>query len=290
MTFNEWQNSGDFIQINGHEIFYRDTGSDKPAILVLHGYPSSTHDFHRVLPLLASRYRLILHDHLGFGLSDKPSDYSYSLIDQADIAVKLWQKLGIKQGVLLAHDYGTSIATELIARHNSDWLPLQISQVVLSNGSMRIELAKPRLIQHLLMHAQLGPFIAKLSTKKTLLQNMRKIWGNSDTIHSEDMDVMWTMLEHNQGRKVLPKITQYIRERFVFWHRWIGALRSTSLPIHYIWARLDPVAREIIATTLHRETPNSTLHLLDGIGHYPMLEAPDIWGAAVLNCLESEKA
>ncbi len=60
----------------------------------------------------------MMHDYLGFGFSDKPKDASYSLIAQADRALELWTKLGLKKIILLAHNYGTSVATEIIARHN----------------------------------------------------------------------------------------------------------------------------------------------------------------------------
>ena len=62
-----------------------------PPLLILHGYPSSSHDYLAALPRLTQNYRVVLHDHLGFGLSQKPSDYSYSLLEQAEVALALWR-------------------------------------------------------------------------------------------------------------------------------------------------------------------------------------------------------
>src|SRR6185436_11057826 len=95
-------------RIFGHEVFTVATdavaGEGLP-LLVLHGFPSSSRDFLPALPALAARRRVVVHDHLGFGLSDKPAAYSYSLLEQAEVAIALWRELGITKGHLLAHDY-----------------------------------------------------------------------------------------------------------------------------------------------------------------------------------------
>lgn len=98
-TLTEWQSRGAYQGVNGLSVFAIDEGDPGlPALLFLHGYPSCSFAFYRVLPHLTPHFRVIVHDHPGFGLSDKPADYSYSLIDQADIALQLWQKLGIREG------------------------------------------------------------------------------------------------------------------------------------------------------------------------------------------------
>ena len=81
-----------------------------------------------------------------------------------------------------------------------------------------------------------------------------------------------------------------LAERYRLWHRWIGALRVTDLPVHIVWARQDPVAVEKMAHVLHEEITNSDLRLLDGVGHFPMIEATERWCAAVLDALSSEPA
>src|SRR5687767_929798 len=117
-----WQSRGRTVRVFGHAIFVLDTGSaakvpDEEPLLLLHGFPTSSFDFRHVLARLSEGRRVVVHDHIGFGLSDKPERYSYSLMEQADAAIAVWRELGIKRGHVLAHDYGTSIATELLARH-----------------------------------------------------------------------------------------------------------------------------------------------------------------------------
>lgn len=114
MTVQDWKNKGSFILVNQHSIFVVDTdqGSTNKTLVILHGYPTSSFDYYKVLPELSKYYRVILRDHIGFGFSDKPLDYSYSLKDQASIALQLWEQLELKKITLLAHDYGTSVATD----------------------------------------------------------------------------------------------------------------------------------------------------------------------------------
>ena len=83
MNAEDWQAKGAFYNLNGHSLFVIETDTDRtagagdrPTLVLLHGYPTSSHDYYRVLDDLAIEYRVIVHDHLGFGLSDKPRDYS----------------------------------------------------------------------------------------------------------------------------------------------------------------------------------------------------------------------
>jgi len=179
MNLQEWKQNGKFVQVNEHQLFYIDTeAKDKPGLLILHGYPSASYDYHAVLAIFSKKFRVIIHDHLGFGFSDKPLNYSYSLIDQASIILQFWEQLGIKHGHILAHDYGTSIATEILARVSEGYKKIDFESVTLTNGSVHIELAHLRTIQKLLKNQTIGPLIASLSTKSLL----SAICGLSGTI------------------------------------------------------------------------------------------------------------
>jgi len=285
MTLNEWKEKGAFINVNGHELFYIDTGGDKPVLLILHGYPSASYDYHAVLPTLSKKFRVIVHDHPGFGFSDKPLDYSYSLMDQTSVILKFWEHLEIKSGHILAHDYGTSIATEILARTKEGYKAIDFLSVTLSNGSVHIELAQLRTIQKLLKNQMVGPLIASLSTKSLFVHNMRNLWYDKQKINESELDVLWELLILNDGRKVLPQITRYIDERYKNWDRWIGAWSSTRIPTHILWAKNDPVAVPAIAHALFNDNPNAQITWLNNLGHYPMLEDPDRWAKGVLEFL-----
>jgi pimeloyl-ACP methyl ester carboxylesterase len=272
-------------------VFVVDTDAEnsqgKPALVLLHGYPTSSHDYYKVLDSLAERFRVIVHDHLGFGLSEKPQDYSYSIFEQTDVALELWRQLGLKSVRVFAHDYGTSIATELLSRWNRNLCPVQLESLVLCNGSVHIELAKLRFIQKLLRNSITGPLVARLTNQRVFNRNMRKLWHNPSTLSSADLDVMWELLSRDGGKAVLPRITQYLRDRVTYWNRWVGALQNTSLPLAFIWGADDPIVGANVAKVHHLEAEGSKLSLLEGVGHYPMLEAPDKWAEEFLSLQES---
>ena len=289
MTANDWKSKGEFITVNDRKLFVIDTSSffsseDKiptETMVILHGYPTSSYDYYKVLPELSKHYRVIVHDHLGFGFSDKPLDYSYSLLDQADVALQLWQQLGVKKTHLLAHDYGTSVATEIIARNNNHELTIEIEKLTLCNGSMHIELSQLRTIQKLLKNKWLGKYVAKLTTYAIFSKNLRNVYFDKTKVSNNELKDMWMQLEYNDGRKVIHKLSQYINERYTYWNRWIGALKETNLQTNIVWAKNDPVAVPAIARLIATEISNNKLFWIENTGHFPMLENPDEW----LNCI-----
>ena len=289
MTANDWKSKGEFITVNDRKLFVIDTSSffssdnkiPTETMVILHGYPTSSYDYYKVLPELSKHYRVIIHDHLGFGFSDKPLDYSYSLLDQADLALQLWQQLGVKKTHLLAHDYGTSVATEIIARNNNHELTIEIEKLTLCNGSMHIELSQLRTIQKLLKNKWLGKYVAKLTTYAIFSKNLRNVYFDKTKVSNNELKDMWMQLEYNDGRKVIHKLSQYINERYTYWNRWIGALKETNLQTNIVWAKNDPVAVPAIARLIATEISNNKLFWIENTGHFPMLENPDEW----LNCI-----
>ncbi len=205
MTCSEWQNLGTYHTVLDHNIFVIDKGTSTQTVAILHGYPTSSYDFYKVIDQLSDQYRIVLHDHLGFGFSDKPIYEKYSLKTQADIAEKLWQKLKITEVIVLAHDYGTSVATELLARHNEGTLKVHLKGLVLCNGSIHIEMAKLRNIQKLLKSRFLGPIAAKFATQSTFKNNMKSIFYDGDVLTSDELQNMWYLLKQNKGKKYSQK-------------------------------------------------------------------------------------
>jgi pimeloyl-ACP methyl ester carboxylesterase len=281
MTNIEWKNKGTFIKVNDYNVFVIDEGKADLILVILHGYPTSTFDYYKVLPELSKHYRVILHDHVGFGFSDKPEQYSYSLIDQAEIAIQLWTKLELKKVTLLAHDYGTSVATEIIARHNKNEVELQIEKLILCNGSMHIELAKMRTIQRLLK-GRFGKHVAKFTNFPIFRKNMKSVYFNQSKVSKNELQQMWIQLIHNNGKKVIHLISRYNNERFTYWNRWIGALKETNIQTKIIWATEDPVAIKEMGELLSTEIPNNQLFWLENCGHFSMLESPIEWTKLVL--------
>jgi pimeloyl-ACP methyl ester carboxylesterase len=266
------------MRVFGRDVFVLVEGSENTEpILLLHGFPSSSFDFHLALPVLSAGRRVVVHDHLGFGLSDKPRDYSYSLIEQAEVAIEVWRSLGITRGHIVAHDYGTSVATEILARRARGLCPVDFASVTLSNGSVHIDLANLTPSQQILRRPVLGRIFATLSNPVVFRAQIRRILGDARAVPDEELDLMWAGVARAEGRQRLPQLASYMDERKRFEHRWVGALTSLDVPAHVLWGRRDPVAVPEIATVLAGEIPGARLTWLDELGHYPMLEAPARW-------------
>ncbi len=292
-SLSAWSERGRWISIAGRELFVVDIGPERPerTLLLLHGFPTSSHDFHRVIDDLARHSRVVVHDQLGFGLSDKPLDYSYSLLEQAEQALLLWRALGIERADLLAHDYGTSVATEILARIEHGLAGgFTIDSLVLCNGSMHIELADLSLSQRLLeAPAPIAKVFARLSSRRFFDQRIQALVGPGSELPESELLAMWEGLIRREGRALLPVLSAYLGERRRFWTRWIGALERCAIPTLILWGRQDPIAVAAIAEQLAGEIPGSRLHWLERLGHFPMLEDPQGWTEPVVTWLGREQ-
>jgi len=286
-----WRHRGACADIFGHQVFYLDVGPrGGMPLLLLHGFPTSSFDFHAVLDGLAADRRVIVHDHIGFGLSQKPKEYSYSLFEQADIALGLWRSLGITGGHLLAHDYGTSIATELAARQVRGLLPITIDSMTLSNGSVRLELAHLRPAQRLLRRPWLGPCFARLLTAGRVRRALCRLWADPSRVDRQELDALWWGIRYREGHLRAPQVIRYLEERVRFHHRWLDALGQLEIPVHILWGRRDPVAVPAIAERLRADARVASLTWIEDAGHYPMLETPVAWRRAALGQITAFEA
>ncbi len=280
----KWRSRGNLHNVLGHELFVVDEGPrDAPVIVLLHGFPSASFDFWKVLPQWTQTHRVIVHDHVGFGFSAKPRDYSYSILDQASHALALWQQLGINHASLLAHDYGCSIATELFWRRAHGGLPVTLHSATLVNSGLYYEMAHLRVAQHLLRLKATRGIFSRLSNRVMYRANMRRLWGSAPAGLDAELDVLWEMTTLGNGKPALGWLSHYLEERrYIHKERWASAIRSFDAPAHVLWGDRDPVGIPAIAEKLSRELPQPTLTWLPGSGHYPMLETPDEFARAAL--------
>lgn len=280
-----WRDAGRMHRLAGLDIYCHEAGpADAPALFILHGFPSDSHDWRRILPLLAVKRRVILFDFPGYGLSSKPDDYSYSLFEQADIAEMVAREHGLVSVDLLAHDMGTSVACELMARRERGLLSFETRSLTLMNGSVHIELAQLTPSQKLL-RTRLGPLFARLSSRHVFMLQLRRILGKP--VPEAELEAMWLLLKHRNGRLRLPETIRYIDERYRFHKRWIGALTRLDIPTKILWGRLDPVAVPAIAEALAAEIPGASLQWMEDLGHYPQMEDPAQVAAALLGFLQT---
>jgi pimeloyl-ACP methyl ester carboxylesterase len=285
-TVEAWERRGRRIDTPDGRVFVVEAGgfSDRTPVLLLHGFPTSSWDFAPLVDRLASSRRVVTFDFLGFGLSDKPAAYGYSLFEQADVAIRVARELGLERLHLLAHDMGTSVATELLARAERGLLPIALASFVLMNGSVHIELAHLTPGQRLL-RSPLGPTFSRLSTRATFQAQIRRVFAKRPS--AEELDAMWTLLARDDGTKRLASIIRYLEERARHRSRWIGALERTRVPALVAWGARDPVAVIAIADRLAAEIPAARRETWDELGHYPQVEDPDRVARTVASFFET---
>lgn len=282
------------IPNSGYNVFCKDLGDTTAkanrTILLLHGFPESSYSYHKVVDGLLEQFdRLLVFDMVGYGFSDKPeTGFSYSLIQQADIALQVWRARGITGGHILSHDMGTSVLTELLSRQVDDLLPGWFSDgfqsYTFTNGSMALDFAKLRVIQKLLL-SRLGPLISQISNEKTFISSVQSAHGVSNSeegaLSQEDLNDIWQNMTFQEGHRKNHLIIRYLNDRKRFEKtRWLPALTAAgkTSPVHICWGDADNVAQIEMAHYLKNEVcPQAALSIMPGVGHFCQLGSPQSW-------------
>jgi pimeloyl-ACP methyl ester carboxylesterase len=279
-----WSERGERVEVLGHRIFVvdrapADGGEAGPPVLVLHGFPTSSHDWHRVVDRFARRQRVVLLDLLGYGASDKP-DQRYSLFEQADLVEALASDLGLDDVALITHDMGDSVGGELLARSIDGTLGFGVTRRVISNGSIYLGMAHLTDGQQLLLSLP----DARLSDglgRDALIQALRATFAPGSPVPDADVETAADLVLRDGGELLLPRTIRYVEERREHEDRWTGAIERHPSPVSIVWGDADPIAVWPMAERLHEARPDATLVRLRDVGHYPMLEAPEEFAAAV---------
>ncbi|MFN6936540.1 MAG: alpha/beta hydrolase, partial [Tsuneonella sp.] len=119
--------------IDGVRMFYRESGpQDAPVVLLLHGFPTSSHMFRNLIPLLADRYRVIAPDYPGFGQSDAPdrAAFAYTFAHYADLVDALMDRIGAREYAMYVMDYGAPVGYRLALKH-----PERVTGLIVQNGN-----------------------------------------------------------------------------------------------------------------------------------------------------------
>jgi pimeloyl-ACP methyl ester carboxylesterase len=276
-----WRASGEMGSFRGHAIFTRTfEGPEGPVLVFLHGYPSSSYDFRDVLPGLEGLIEgpegraALLFDFLGFGLSDKPPDHTYSLFWQADLVEDLIRRRFPGRDVfVVAHDMGTSVATELLARAVEGRLPFPLAGMLLFNGSIILTRASLTPAQKLL-RSRIGPLAARLSNERVFRRQFGALFTEAHPLSDEEAADQWALICHNGGRTMGHATIYYLGERTRFADRWHGAIRDWDGSLSLAWGMEDPVATTSVLDGVRELRPQAPVDELHGLGHYPQVEDP----------------
>jgi pimeloyl-ACP methyl ester carboxylesterase len=237
----------------------------------LHGFPISSWDWAKLHAALGPGRRDVTLDFLGFGASAKPAK-SYSILEQADLVEAVWRHWGVAETAIVTHDYGVSVAQELLARRAEGALAVGLTSITFLNGGIIPELHRPTKVQKLLA-GPLGPVLSRLMKESTFVDGYRRVLGQPPD--EAELREHWRAMARDNGQRNVHRILGYIAERRVHADRWVDALRQSDLPTSFIWGPEDPVSGAHVLPALRQLRPNDPVHVLDGLGHAPHMEAPD---------------
>jgi len=276
----DWRAAGAFFEYRGQSIFYRIGGewsdASRPVLILIHGFPTASFDWVHLWDRLCDTYRVAVLDMIGFGFSAKPADYTYSILDQADLHEAFARHLQIETCHLFVHDYGNTVAQEWLARHlRAGETQVRLQSICFLNGGLFPEQHRATLTQKLL-HSPLGPLLSRLMTRDRFAKGLSEVFGPDTQPTDQEIDVFWALAEHNGGMaRIGHKLLGYITERRAHRSRWVGALQTSDIPLSVIDGALDPVSGAHMVTRYHEVVPNPDTLLLPHVGHYPHWEDPD---------------
>ncbi len=275
-----WRAAGRQEEFRGHEIHTTFQDGEGPLVILLHGFPTSSFDWRYAIGLMPER-KLLAFDFLGFGLSDKPRDHNYTLSWQADLIEELADRYaGGGPVYVCAHDLGTSVATELLARDLADELSFDLCGMLIFNGSILIERDNPTLAQKLL-RGPFGPLAARFANEAFFRRQFAAIFSESHPASAEDVTDNWALLCWNDGNRLGHKLVSYMDERVIYAERWHGAIKRWQGDLSFVWGMKDPVAVPEILDGLLEMRPGRRAVRFDDLGHYPQVEDPERFVAAL---------
>ena len=265
------------VEVDGHEVFYREAGpADAPVVLLLHGFPTSSRMFRRLIPALADRYHVIAPDHLGFGRSATPSAdaFAYSFDALADVTEGLLDRLGVRRFAMYVQDYGAPVGWRLALRR-----PAAVTAVISQNGNAYEDGFVESFWRPVWAYAASpGPETEPAVRSALELDAIR--WQYLTGVPEPDLvdPDTWTtdhaeVSRPGQDRIQLALFRDYAANRPLYpvLHEYF---RNSRVPLLAVWGRGDEIFSPDGATAFARDLPDAEIHLLDG-GHFLLESAFD---------------
>ena len=291
-TFRQWVAGGQRLSIElpspggsrRVEVFTRVEGQG-PWLTFLHGFPTSSMDWARVLPLISHRFRVLCFDFPGFGDSDKPTDLDYSIVGQANCVEALWRQLGITSSFLVVHDLGSTIGVEILYRLAQGTLCAEIPRMIIMNSAIYPEAYRPLISQRLLLNPVTGPLFSRLVSWSIFRRQYSSVFSKNRVPSDGELAEHWEAVVHRRGKRNFHHCIQYINERIRQRERWEPVVEKTKVPIRYVWGMLDPIEGAIMLDVMKRRMPALDVREIADVGHVPQLEVPEIVAEEILKLL-----
>lgn len=260
------------VRVDGLEVFYREAGpKDAPTLLLLHGFPSSSHMFRELIPVLATAYRVIAPDYPGFGQSAQPTpaEFPYTFEALADIVDKFADAVGAQRYFLYMQDYGGPIGFRLAARR-----PERILGLIIQNAVANVEGWNEDVVK------QFAPFwrsrdaetekpIRALLTPETTKYQYMHGATRADRVAPESWIVDQAGLDRSGNDAVQLELLFNYQDNVAQYPAWRRYLETRQPPTLIVWGRNDPFFVEKGVDYFKTCLPNAEVHLFDA-GHFAL--------------------
>jgi pimeloyl-ACP methyl ester carboxylesterase len=290
--FTEWQAGGTELRWrsttatnDGREVavFSRRCGTPgAPALVLVHGFPTSSIDYFALAAELGSEFDIFLLDFPGYGLSDKPpAPHVYSLYDDAHLLVyAITQVWKLTEYRMLTHDRGSSvgmIALEMLAAQDPPAVPVDL---ILTNANIYLRLSNLTVFQTSLLDPATGRGTAAATTPEMLAAGLgASTFMPRRTLQDPEIAALAKCFAHNDGIGVLPDTIQYLNERAADETRWLEALSKSHVNTTMVWGIHDNVAplrvpNYVWQTYLRNKPGRNRYWVVPGADHYLQCDAP----------------
>ncbi|MEV5770572.1 alpha/beta hydrolase [Streptomyces antimycoticus] len=258
--------------VDGLEVFYREAGDPQaPVVVLLHGFPTSSHMFRHLIPALADRYRVIAPDHIGFGQSAMPSpqDFPYTFDALTQVTSGLLRSLGVDRFAMYVQDYGAPIGWRLALRD-----PDRITAIITQNGNAYVDGFVKPFWDGVFAYAEApgpeteAPMRGALTAEITRWQYLN---GVADpTLVSPDNWVHdQALLDRPGNDEIQLKLFRDYPTNVDLYPRVQQYFRDSRVPLLAVWGANDEIFGPAGAEAFGQDLPDAEIHLLDS-GHFAL--------------------
>jgi pimeloyl-ACP methyl ester carboxylesterase len=279
------------------DIFHVEIGeTDAPVMLLIHGWPTSSIDWYEVASLLAARFRVCALDFPGYGFSDKPVGWGYSLQRDAElIDFYLSQVIGATAIVIVAHDRGDSVALVHAARCAEGQSATRLEHLVLSNGNIFLPLSNLTGAQRRILDRESWSAVAAALTPSLLAEGLgASTFTPPRKAGDPEVDALAATFAHDNGVAVLHETIQYLFERSRHEQQWLTTLAQAWFPVTVVWGLNDTVSPPRVASYVWNEylmlRPGNRLYFVPDANHYLQSDRPEAFAQVLLHALEPAEA
>jgi pimeloyl-ACP methyl ester carboxylesterase len=276
------------------DIFHVEMGEpDAAVVLLIHGWPTCSMDFFAVAQQLSTRFRVCALDFPGYGFSDKPREWGYTLRrDEELVEFYLSEIIGARAAIIIGHDRGDSVALLHAARCAQDRSKARLEHLVLSNGNIFLPMSQLIAFQRQLLDKESGPAFAATLTAARLAEGFGRATMFPPRVPGDpDVEDLMATFSHADGAKILDETIQYLVERSEGEQVWLRTLSEASFPVTLIWGLYDAVSPPRVANYvwhkyLMQKPGGNRLYFIPDANHYLQIDRPEAFVQVVLDALD----